>query len=644
MSRKSTLWAFTLTETAICIGVIGALFLLAGGTVLKMRQRAHDLQCACNLRQISAAMRMYYSDHMRLPDGDLARALAPYVKEPALFRCPCDDAFAGDSYSPYYVRRRKDRTGEYVVGCPRHGSGSSVAGLFGFSEVVVNTLMPVTVDGAGAAPGETFTSGTIQFADGSRAVIGDGLTVRLVQSFKQKDGVLYSLVRIEEGSAGDLECTVTPGSKFEVLTPAGVAVVEGTHFVVTVGVLDSKHVTNVAVQEGIVRFDPYYEQFSRRIFPDEQYASTGGAAGGSDTLDFTAPSVRITGPTPGGSYSTSSSGISLSGTASDNVGVDRVTWANDRGGSGTANGTDAWSTLLPLHLGANVITVRAHDAAGNTTTDTITVTWEPTSGPPTMTIAGPTTDATYTTDSATLAISGVTNEHATAVTWSNDRGGTGTCTISSQYIWAGSGIALQTGVNVITVEARDGAGQTATDTLTVTYTPPAGSDTVPPVVQITLPTDQPTYEHDLRRINLTGPVTDNVAVTEVTWHCSGTGESGACTVTDDNTWVQNTVRLDYGMNTITITAKDAAGNTATDTLQVNCITVAPPPFGDSVVSFNGTEYYRSVTKPNRAPNSEAVQVDFWLGTVKGTRQNRVGYESWNDFGEPKSDTFAPNDN
>ena len=47
--------------------------------------------------------------------------------------------------------------------------------------------------------------------------------------------------------------------------------------------------------------------------------------------------------------------------------------------------------------------------------------------------------------------------------------GTATGTTS----WSVSGIALQSGANVLTVTARDAAGNTSTDTLTVTYTPPA---------------------------------------------------------------------------------------------------------------------------------------------------------------------------
>ena len=68
--------------------------------------------------------------------------------------------------------------------------------------------------------------------------------------------------------------------------------------------------------------------------------------------------------------------LSLGGTASDNVGVTQVSWSNDRGGSGTAIGTATWTASgIALQSGANVITVTARDAAGNTSTDTLTVTY-----------------------------------------------------------------------------------------------------------------------------------------------------------------------------------------------------------------------------------------------------------------------------
>jgi PA14 domain/Putative Ig domain/Glucodextranase, domain B len=98
---------------------------------------------------------------------------------------------------------------------------------------------------------------------------------------------------------------------------------------------------------------------------------SGGSGGGTDT---TPPSIKITGPTSTGSYTTTASTMTLSGTASDDFGVAQVTWSSDRGNGGTATGTSNWSGSVPLAAGTNNIIVTARDAAGNDASDVITVT------------------------------------------------------------------------------------------------------------------------------------------------------------------------------------------------------------------------------------------------------------------------------
>ena len=129
------------------------------------------------------------------------------------------------------------------------------------------------------------------------------------------------------------------------------------------------------------------------------YKDSGGnvsdTASDSIILDTTAPTVTITSPTPNTTYTTTSSTINLGGTASDSTsGVNNVTWSNNRGGNGTANGTTNWSiSSISLSYGDNIITVTATDGAGNTGTDTITVTYI--SSTPTLT---PTPSPTPCTD------------------------------------------------------------------------------------------------------------------------------------------------------------------------------------------------------------------------------------------------------
>ena len=87
--------------------------------------------------------------------------------------------------------------------------------------------------------------------------------------------------------------------------------------------------------------------------------STGGS--GPDTV---APSITLTSPSTS-TFSTTLVSLTVAGTASDNVGVNSVTWATNSGRTGTASGTATWSASIPLLVGNNTVTIRAYDAAGN---------------------------------------------------------------------------------------------------------------------------------------------------------------------------------------------------------------------------------------------------------------------------------------
>lgn len=107
---------------------------------------------------------------------------------------------------------------------------------------------------------------------------------------------------------------------------------------------------------------------------DISTAPTNNGGGGGD---ITAPSVTIIGPTTAINYTSSSATLtSLAGTAVDAVGVTQVSWANSLGGSGTATGSMSWNVpSIPLLNGTNIITVTAQDAANNSGTATIRVSY-----------------------------------------------------------------------------------------------------------------------------------------------------------------------------------------------------------------------------------------------------------------------------
>ncbi len=84
--------------------------------------------------------------------------------------------------------------------------------------------------------------------------------------------------------------------------------------------------------------------------------------------------LTISSPSSASAMDTSDPAVSLAGTASSDMGVFQVSWANDRGGEGVANGTDSWQTAsIALELGENKITVTAEDTAGATTSRSIVV-------------------------------------------------------------------------------------------------------------------------------------------------------------------------------------------------------------------------------------------------------------------------------
>jgi hypothetical protein len=74
----------------------------------------------------------------------------------------------------------------------------------------------------------------------------------------------------------------------------------------------------------------------------------------------------------------------LGGTAYDYNGVMQVTWSNNRGGSGSCSGTANWScNSIALQNGDNAITVTASDAASNSGTGVLTVSYTPPTPQPT---------------------------------------------------------------------------------------------------------------------------------------------------------------------------------------------------------------------------------------------------------------------
>jgi uncharacterized protein (TIGR03437 family) len=284
--------------------------------------------------------------------------------------------------------------------------------------------------------------------------------------------------------------------------------------------------------------------------------------------DTTAPSITITAPTLGTTFSTTSTSVVVSGVAADNVGVTQVTWSADRGGSGTASGTTSWSTgSIGLQAGSTQITVVAHDQAGNSASAVLTVTLPqtPDTTAPTISITSPTSSSTFSTTSTSITVSGSASDNVgvTQVTWATDRGAHGVAAGTSS--WSAAGVTLLSGSNQITVTATDAAGNLRTTALTVSSsaTPSTPSDSV----AIISPTTGPVYTTSVDTVNLAGTATGNGGVTEVTW--SADRGDGSGTAVGTTSWSVSGVKLKNGSNTITITARDMANVLTSQVIQVN---------------------------------------------------------------------------
>lgn len=188
------------------------------------------------------------------------------------------------------------------------------------------------------------------------------------------------------------------------------------------------------------------------------------------STDSTPPTVTIVTPAPPTATSTTSP-VTITGTASDNIAVTGVTWANAAtGGNGSATGTTSWTASVPLASGSNLITITAYDAAGNSGSATITITYTPSTGditPPTVQITSPTTASTWSTGSVSIALGGLASDNValSTITWFNAATGQ-SGTASGLNTWTAT-IPLASGSNAITVSAFDTSGNSSTDTIAV---------------------------------------------------------------------------------------------------------------------------------------------------------------------------------
>lgn len=260
--------------------------------------------------------------------------------------------------------------------------------------------------------------------------------------------------------------------------------------------------------------------------------------------DSTPPTLTITQPAEG--TITKDASISVSGSVFDSTTVTLLV----NGTHVTVGTNGSYTTLVSLNEGQNTVSVSATDAAGNTTTVSRHVIKD--TAPPSLTVSSPVNGAV--TSQTSISVAGTTSD-STAVT----------VKVNGSTVNVGPGGAFSTtvglaeGNNVITISAVDAASNTTTVTRTVTR------DDTPPVLTVTNPVNGTITNQ--AAISVAGSVHDSTAVT-LTMNGAPVTIGGTGTFNTQYTLVE-------GINTITVIATDAAGNSSTVTRTVRKDATAP---------------------------------------------------------------------
>jgi hypothetical protein len=187
---------------------------------------------------------------------------------------------------------------------------------------------------------------------------------------------------------------------------------------------------------------------------------------------------------------------------------------------------------------------------------------------PTIQIEAPTTNPTYTASATPLTISGSANDNVgvTQVTWTNSRGGSGTATGTNN--WVANNIALQTGDNIITVTARDAAGNTETDTLTVTYS------AVAPTITFVTPTPSDSSTVNANYIEVSASVSNGPPGRCILNWYNGTWRNYTMTIQGSSCY-RNMTNLPNMQYQFRVYANDSSGSWGVSAIRTNTVSFIP---------------------------------------------------------------------
>lgn len=312
-----------------------------------------------------------------------------------------------------------------------------------------------------------------------------------------------------------------------------------------------------------------------RSAPSTSYTVTLTYYTTSGNPDTENPTVSITSPSNG---QTVSDTISISASASDNVGVDYVQCQVD-GGSWSQDSTSPYSWTLDttaLSDGNHQINVVAYDAAGNSDSDSITINVLNDQGGEPQLITEELTGSVAGYEVDYFELNGVEpGLMSVSVSWSGSYDiDCYICTTASYSSYLARGYTtnnpetcsytIQTaGTYYIAVRMYTSTAPSTAYVATVSYYTNADGDYTNPVVSITSPANGATVEGS---VIVSASASDNEGVSYTQMQIDGgswTQDSSA-----PYSWSIDTTALSEGSHTITVRAYDASGNYGTDSISI----------------------------------------------------------------------------
>jgi hypothetical protein len=165
------------------------------------------------------------------------------------------------------------------------------------------------------------------------------------------------------------------------------------------------------------------------------------------------------------------------------------------------------------------------------------------------------------------------------------------------------------------------------------------ADGTSPVVSLSTPTSDGSYVTESGTLMVTGTASDNVGVTQVVWENSS---GGSGTASGTSSWSVSAIALVEGLNTLTFTARDAAGNLGSRSLAV---TYNPPHTSADDTVAPSVRIVSPTTKNNyfsrettvdlagTALDNDQVQRVTWQ-ISSGESGTAIGTEQWSIKGIP----------